>query len=392
MADLVTTLKALTEHDNAYLVYAQPGSSVLENLGKFVSLRACLDWIQRLPRRDWVPQHLVRLQTIFATLLSRATTCEQRAQTLVVGCSKAHPKVGTRLDLAHAMESALDIEVLLLNHNDEEIVVTITQLLTDDLPWIEFQRFWRLQTSWHVPTVKPKAPVAEDSPIAKSAAPVETATPTAEESKSAMSMVAPPETVAPIAEETKSAAPEAWLRLRACKRVAFSLRCPQPFVDWASGQTFAGVELDWVECNPRVAQETMQATPLVGDRWSARQTQLGVGDSFADDSRSTYGFVCADFQLPRYVAAVEAAWRARQPQHLYALAPLYAVGKFKIQAIVVAPLLVVFGETPSEWLEWHPDLGKAPEFRDRDSTAWLAELHKLIKDKAPLDRVRVVVE
>jgi hypothetical protein len=217
-------------------------------------------------------------------------------------------------------------------------------------------------------------PIAED----KSAAP----TPIAEESKSAAPM--------PIAEETKSAAPDAWLRLRACKRVAFALRCPQPFVDWASGQTFAGVELDWVEFNERVA-EPIHATQLVGDRWSARLCQLGIGASFANNPLATYGFVCADFQLPRYAAALEAAWRAYSAEHSAPEALRYALGSAQIQPVCATPLIVITAETPADWLEWHADLGKAPELRDRDSS-WLAELHKLIKDRAPLDRVRFIGE
>jgi len=435
-AKLTTALEALAAcKDEEWLVHAEIGGTATVDLGKYVSLRACLVWIQRLAPRHWTAAHLLRLQTVFKTLLSKATYFETQTtlgSALVVGYGSTALGGVTRRDFADCIAAAPEIRVCIADSEP----CTISQLLQSNTWWPQFERSWSKLPSAAVhseekllplresktecaPTkpssvalvaeaTKSAAPIVKPSSVAlvadaKSVAPTKTSSVAlVADAKSAapitkpssVALIAEPASATPIVEE-KSAALDAWLRLRACKRVTFALRCARPFVDWASGQTFAGVELDWVECNPRVALVTMQATPLVGNCWSARQTQLGVGDSFADDSRSTYGFVCADFQLPRYVAAVEAAWRAWQAQQLCEPeAPLYAVGKFKVQAIGVgaAPLLIVTSEAPAEWLEWHPDLGKAPEFRDRDSTAWLAELHKLIKDKAPLDRVRVVVE
>jgi len=372
--DLTAALKKLAAcKDEEWLVFTDKEKTVTCNLGKYVSLRACIGWIQRLAQHDWTMEHLLRLQHVFRTLLAKATYVEKSgAGFMVVGCDSSPWNSLSRVELADCVAAASEIQVALHDSQKPRTMakVTIHQLLLINYHWAEFERFW---------SELPSAAVhREQAPFA---------VPTAE----SIAESAADKSAAPIVEE-KSAAPDAWLRLRACKRVAFALRCPQPFVDWANGQTFAGVELDWVEFNERVA-EPIHATQLIGDRWSARLCQLGIGASFANNPLATYGFVCADFQLPRYAAALEAAWRAYSAEHSAPEALRYALGSAQIQPVCATPLIVITAETPADWLEWHADLGKAPELRDRDySTAWLAELHKLIKDKAPLDRVRFIGE
>lgn len=367
--------------DEAWYVQSRCDGGVV-NLGEFVSVRACLSWIQHLPRQGWTSAHIVRLQTIFKTLLAKATFFEDRQVEIAIGYDDSHllgkfHNFDTRLELAQRIHGAREIEVPLWNVDRAlgGAKVVISRLLLDDAALAQFERFWSplpsMETS--LAPADPSAPASADLGAAPAASPS-----------------------APMSH--KSALPEAseaWLRLRACKLVEFTLRCSRPFVDWINGKTFAGVEFDWVKHNANVDNPT--ATPLVGRRWSSRQIQVGVGSSFADEPTATQSsFVCTDFQLVGYAAALDAAWSAWQaPRALDGAlvgAPPYAVGPYRVQAIgSAAPLLVILKETPGDWLEWHPDLAKPPQFAQRSDSAWLAELHKL-EGKAPLDRVRMIAE
>ena len=319
------------------------------NLGSHVSAKACIEMLKKLDG-NWTALHVERLQSILKLIISHATQHGMSGQHFCVWIDSSTRQLDRR---ALARDIARTPTKVLIGVGDlHGCMYSLDRLLSDESANATFRVQWSKAPLEETEAARDECETAKDE--------CETAKNESETAKDERDT----------ANDTAPAKPDAWLYLRRCKRIEFTLRCSQPFVNWVNGKTFEEVTFDWCEFNPRV--NDAKHVPLQ-TTWRARLANLGLGTALDRAPKSLeHRFVCVDFQLDRYLGALEAAHRAWRDEQPSARAQLYQVGETRVGVLGrEVPLVIYLGETAGFHAEWHAETDKDANFYLFDNTEWL---------------------